>query len=80
MQALKAHVRRGRVVVDTPVRFPDGTKFKLIVADDGDDLDESERAALHAALQKSWRARRPVEQSPVKSSLHESKPRDDHTN
>lgn len=50
MQALKAHVRSGRIVVDDPTDLPEGTELQLVLADEGDDLDDKQRAALHQAL------------------------------
>ena len=50
MHALKARVKNGRIVVDEPTDLPEGTMLDLVVADPGDDLDDDERAELHAAL------------------------------
>jgi hypothetical protein len=50
MQALKAHVRSGRIVVDDPTDLPEGTEVRLVLPDDGDDLDDDDREALHRAL------------------------------
>ena len=50
MQALKAHVRSGRIVVDEPTDLPEGTEVRLVLPEDGDDFDAEERAALHQAL------------------------------
>src|SRR5688500_9841102 len=50
MRELKARVKNGRIVVDEPTDLPEGTELDLVVADPGDDLDEEERAELHAAL------------------------------
>ena len=50
MQALKAHVRSGRIVVDEPTDLPEGTEIRLVLPDDGDDLDDDAREALHRAL------------------------------
>ena len=52
MQAFKAHVRNGRIVVDQPTDLPDGTELYLVPIQDGDELDEDERAALHAAIEE----------------------------
>ena len=54
MQPLKAHVHNGRLVLDEPTELPEGEVVYLqlldaIVAVDGDDLDDEERAALHRA-------------------------------
>ena len=51
MQPLKAIVRNGKLVVDeTPTDLPEGTELVLIVADQGDDLDDEERSRLHASI------------------------------
>ena len=55
MQALKAHVRSGRIVVDEPTDLPDGTELYLVPGDNGDDLDEDDRAELHQAIEESER-------------------------
>jgi hypothetical protein len=52
---LRAMVRNGRLVVDQPTDLPDGTVLDLVVEDEGDELDERERAALNAAISKSTR-------------------------
>lgn len=54
MNTLRARVVNGRLVLDEPCNLPEGTVLDLVVADDGDDLDEEERRALHAALEESW--------------------------
>ena len=50
MRALKAHVRAGRLLLDEPTGLPDGTEVRVALVDD-DDLDDGERAKLHAAIQ-----------------------------
>jgi hypothetical protein len=50
MQTLKARVRKGRLVLDEPTELPEGTELDLVVADEPDDLDAEERAALHASI------------------------------
>ncbi len=50
---LKARVKKGRLLVDEPTDLPDGTEIELLPLDPGDWLDESDRAALHRALQES---------------------------
>ncbi len=50
---LKARVRSGRLIMDEPVDLPDGTEVELVPADDGDSLDEEDRARLHATLEQS---------------------------
>jgi hypothetical protein len=52
--ALRALVKNGRLTLDTPTGLPEGTVLDLVIDDRGDDLDEAERAALHAHLAASW--------------------------
>jgi hypothetical protein len=44
-----ARVQNGRLVVDEPTQLPEGAEVTLQVID-GDELDEQERAQLHAAI------------------------------
>jgi hypothetical protein len=60
MTPLKAHVENGRLTLDEPTDLPEGQVVYLKPADElllidsgGDDLDEIERAALHAELEAS---------------------------
>ena len=53
MVKLKAHVHLGRLTLDEPNDAPEVTEVDLAVVDDGDDLDEDERARLHAAISRS---------------------------
>ena len=53
MTAFRARVQNGRLVIDTPTALPEGTVLDLVVDDEGDDLSDEERAALHDALRKS---------------------------
>jgi hypothetical protein len=50
MRAFKAHVENGRIVVDEPTDLPDGTELYVVPLREGDELDDDERAALHAAI------------------------------
>lgn len=50
---IKAVVRNGKLEIDEPVTLPEGTVLDLVVDDGGDDLDDAERALLHAALRES---------------------------
>jgi hypothetical protein len=54
--AIRATVQSGRIIIDEPTSLPDGTTLNLVVDDEGDDLSEEERAALHAHLATSWRS------------------------
>lgn len=60
MQPLKAHVRKGRLVLDEPTDLPDGEVIELvpvneIFAGGVDDLDDEERERLHESLRESVR-------------------------
>jgi hypothetical protein len=50
MSALKARVENGRLKLDEPTDLPEGTVVPLEIADDWDDLDDEERAALHREI------------------------------
>ena len=51
--ALRGHIENGKIVVDEGVDLPDGTQVKLALVDDADELDDEDRARLHAALDAS---------------------------
>ncbi len=58
MDALKAHVKNGRLVLDEPTNLPEGEVVELIPVDEvlangGDYLDDEERQALHRELELS---------------------------
>jgi hypothetical protein len=50
---IKASVKSGRLVFDEPTDLPEGAEVILLPLDPGDWLDETDRAALHAALAES---------------------------
>ncbi len=52
MNALKAHVKNGQIVLDEPVELPEGAEADVLVhvADPHDQMDEQERAALLQAI------------------------------
>ena len=52
MTAVKALVKNGRLILDEPTDLPDGTVVPLEIADDWDDLDDEERAALHESIRE----------------------------
>ena len=54
MSPLRARVENGRLLLDEPTELPDGTIVELVANDEGDDLTEPERQALHDALSASW--------------------------
>ena len=50
---LKGRVRGGRLLLDEPVDLPEGTEVELVPADEGEGLDDADRARLHEALRRS---------------------------
>lgn len=52
MRALRARVENGRYVIDEPAVLPEGTEVQLQLIT-GDELDDEERAALHASLERA---------------------------
>ena len=54
MSGVRARVKNGRLVVDEPTSLPEGTVLDLVVDDEGDDLDATERARRDEALVKAW--------------------------
>jgi len=56
MTPLRARVEKGRLVLDEPTTLPEGTVVDLVADDDGDDLTDDERRALHEALSSSWKS------------------------
>jgi hypothetical protein len=54
MTPLRARVQNGRLRLDQPTALPDGTELDLVIDDEGDDLTEHERQALHETLARSW--------------------------
>ena len=48
--SIRASVVAGRLVVDEQTDLPEGTVLDLVLDDEGDNLDPSERAALERAL------------------------------
>jgi hypothetical protein len=52
MSGIRAIVRNGRLVVDEPTGLPEGTVLHLVLDDEGDNLDQGERALLHAAIRE----------------------------
>ena len=71
MGPLRARVENGRLVLDEPTTLPDGTVVVLVADDEGDDLTEDERRALHDALSASWRAVADGRLSPASAILDE---------
>lgn len=53
MSGIRARVIKGRLLVDEPTTLAEGTVLDLVVDDEGDDLDEAERASLQQAIAKA---------------------------
>ncbi|HEU4410209.1 MAG TPA: hypothetical protein VFS43_33445 [Polyangiaceae bacterium] len=51
MQAMKAQVKGGRLVLDEPTDLPEGAEVEIVVL--GDDLSAHDRAELHASLDRA---------------------------
>lgn len=50
---IKAHVRNGRLVLDSATDLPDGTEVSLVPADWWDDHDDESRRRLEESLARS---------------------------
>ena len=53
MSALRARVQNHRLQLDEPTDLPEGAEVLLFPSDEGDDLDDDDREALHEALRAS---------------------------
>lgn len=73
MKTLTASVREGRLRLDEPTELPEGATVELVVADAGDELDDEERAALHAALDTAWASAKSGRTAPVAEILEKLK-------
>ena len=58
MSPLRARVEKGRLILNEPTTLPEGTVVDLVADDEGDNLTDEERRALHAALAQSWESAR----------------------
>ncbi|MBI5364123.1 MAG: hypothetical protein HZA53_13160 [Planctomycetes bacterium] len=65
----RAVVRSGRLVLNTPTELPEGTEVDLFADDEGVDLVEEEREALHAAIRASLRQMRAGQVLPAEEVL-----------
>jgi hypothetical protein len=57
MQALRAQVKNGRLVLDEPTDLPEGEVVELVPVDEilangGDYLDDEERKRLHESIRR----------------------------
>ena len=53
MNALKARVTNGRLVLDEPTTLPEGAEVRLWIVE-GDELEPADREALHAAIREGF--------------------------
>jgi len=74
MKTLRARVLNRRLVLDEP-RNSRTDVLDLTVVDDGDELDEEERMALHAALASSWASAQAGKTRPAEEILQKLKER-----
>jgi hypothetical protein len=75
MSPLRARVEKGRLVLDEPTTLPEGTVLDLVADDEGDDLSETERRALHDALSASWQSAEAGRLRPASSIVEELRQR-----
>ncbi len=71
MSPLRARVEKGRLVLDEPTTLPEGTVIDLVADDEGDDLTDDERRALHDALSASWKSAEAGHVRPAAAILEE---------
>jgi len=50
---VKAVVRNGKLELEPGVTLPEGTELSLVTVDEEDDLDDAERARLHASIERA---------------------------
>jgi hypothetical protein len=62
--------------MDEPTSLPEGTVLDLVVDDEGDDLDDEERAALHEYLVRSWTSAQQGQVRPADRILEELRSRE----
>jgi hypothetical protein len=53
MFPIRARVKNGRLLCDEQTGLSEGTVLDLVVDDEGDDLDEAERAALNQSISQA---------------------------
>jgi hypothetical protein len=75
MSPLRARVENGRLVLDEPTTLPGGTIIDLVADDEGDDLNDDERRALHDALSASWKSAQEGHLRPASAILEELRQR-----
>ena len=71
MSPLRARVEHGRIRLDEPTTLRDGTVIDLVADDEGDDLTDEERRALHEALAASAKSAEAGQLRPASEILDE---------
>ena len=71
MSGFQARVEKGRLVLDEPTTLPDGMVVNLVADDEGDDLTDNERRALHESLSESWKSAEARRLRPASAILDE---------
>ena len=72
---LRAGVEQGRLVLNEPTTWPEGTVVDLVADEEGDDLSDDERRALYDALSSSWRSAEAGRLRPASAILDELRQR-----
>jgi hypothetical protein len=75
MSLLRARVVNGRLILDEPTTLPNGTVIDLVADDEGDDLTDEERRALHETLSASWTSAEARRLRPASAILDELRQR-----
>jgi hypothetical protein len=71
MSGFRARVQNGRLILDVPTTLPEGTVINLVADDEGDDLTDEERQALHDTLTRSWQSAQEGRMRPVEEVIGE---------
>ena len=75
MNRLRARVEKGRLVLNEPTTLPDGTVVDLVLDDEGDDLTDADREALHGALARSLESIEKGDIRPASATIDELRSR-----
>jgi hypothetical protein len=75
MNRLRARVEKGRLILDEPTTLPDGTVLDLVLDDEGDDLTDADREALHGALTRSLESLEKGDIRPASATIDELRAR-----
>lgn len=69
VRTLKARVHAGRLLLDEPTDLPEGSEVELLPVSDEDDLDDQDRSALDAALERAGEQFRSGQGIPASEAL-----------